>query len=169
MAATDTAKQGSAAVKAVETPEAKGSAAVDKTVATTKTPETKTPDTTKTETHDATKTPDKSKDTSHVTKAPDTTKKTETTHDATKTPDTTKTADTGPVDATKGYLQVFSKPPAKILVDGVDTGMKTPISGHALALTPGKHKITFVIGDDRFTYPQVIKAGSTDTMSKDLQ
>jgi serine/threonine protein kinase len=72
-------------------------------------------------------------------------------------------------DPTKGYLQVFSKPTAKILVDGVDTNMKTPISGHSLALTPGKHKITFVIGDDRFTYPVVIKAGSTENMSKDLQ
>jgi hypothetical protein len=72
-------------------------------------------------------------------------------------------------DPSKGYLQVFSKPPAKILVDGNDSGLKTPISGHTLGLTPGKHKITFVIGDDRFTYPVMIKAGVTDTMSKDLQ
>ena len=75
----------------------------------------------------------------------------------------------GPIDFRCDGMQVFSKPTAKILVDGVDSGMKTPISGHALALTPGKHKITFVIGDDRFTYPQMIKAGSTETMSKDLQ
>jgi hypothetical protein len=73
------------------------------------------------------------------------------------------------VDPTKGYLQVFSKPAAKILVDMNDTGLKTPISGQALALPPGKHKITFVIGDDRFTYPVIIKAGVTETMSKDLQ
>ena len=38
-----------------------------------------------------------------------------------------------------------------------------------LALTPGKHKVTFVIRDDRFTYPVTIKQGSTETMSKDLQ
>ena len=148
-------------MKAVETPDTKGSAStktasVDKTVVTpNKTPETKTE--TKTE-KTTTKTPE-----TKVTK-------TETTKTSTKTAETTKTAaETGPADASKGYLQVFSKPPAKILVDGVDSGMKTPISGHALALTPGKHKITFVIGDDRFTYPQVIKAGSTETMSKDLQ
>jgi hypothetical protein len=72
-------------------------------------------------------------------------------------------------DPNKGYLQVFSKPPAKILVDNVDTNLKTPISGQTLSLAPGKHKVTFVIGDDRFTYPVVIKAGVTETMSKDLQ
>jgi len=64
---------------------------------------------------------------------------------------------------------VFSKPQAKILVDGVETGMKTPINGHALQLAPGKHKVTFVIGDDRFTYPVTIKAGATESLSKDLQ
>jgi serine/threonine protein kinase len=146
-------------VKTPEVPETKGSAS-------TKTPEVKT-DTVKT----TTKTPDtshatttKTPDTSHAT----TTKTPDTTHpDHTKT-DTTKT-DTAAADPTKGYLQVFSKPPAKILVDGVDSGLKTPISGHTLALTPGKHKVTFVIGDDRFTYPVTIKQGSTETMSKDLQ
>jgi hypothetical protein len=84
-----------------------------------------------------------------------------------KTGGGTKTGDKD--DPTKGYLQVFSKPAAKILVDGNETGLKTPISGHALPLTPGKHKITFVIGDDRFTYPVMIKAGSTESMTKDLQ
>jgi hypothetical protein len=92
------------------------------------------------------------------------------THDVTTTKTDTKTdTKTEKGDPTKGYLQVFSKPNAKILVDGVDTNMKTPISGHALPLAPGKHKITFVIGDDRFTYPVVIKAGQTEQMSKDLQ
>jgi len=67
-------------------------------------------------------------------------------------------------------LAGIDKPDAgAILVDGVDSGLKTPISGHALALTPGKHKITFVIGDDRFTYPTMIKAGFTERMSTDLQ
>ena len=69
----------------------------------------------------------------------------------------------------KGYLQVFSTPAAKILIDGVDTGLTTPIKGKALALTPGKHKVTFVIGADRYTYFVVTKSGQTDTMTKDLQ
>jgi hypothetical protein len=69
----------------------------------------------------------------------------------------------------KGYLQVFSKPEAKILIDGVDTGLTTPIKGQALALTPGKHKVTFVIDSHRFTFPVETKSGQTDTMTKDLQ
>lgn len=69
----------------------------------------------------------------------------------------------------QGYLQVFSKPTARIFIDGVDTGLSTPIQGKALALTPGKHKVTFVIGGDRFTYFVQTKSGQTDTMTKDLQ
>jgi hypothetical protein len=146
-------------VKTPEVPETKGSASTKTTDVSHTTTTTKTPDTS----HTTTKTPD----TSHTTT---TTKATDTTHpDHTKTTDTTKATDGGAADPTKGYLQVFSKPPAKILVDGVDSGLKTPISGHTLSLTPGKHKVTFVIGDDRFTYPVTIKQGSTETMSKDLQ
>ena len=137
--------------------------------------------------------PKKPGDAKTVEKAPDTktdTKKTDTKKSGvtdtkatdTKASDTKKTGDTHttetkpPVDTkatggdpNKGYLQVFSKPPAKIFVDGTDTGLKTPISGQSLQLAPGKHKITFAIGDDRFTYPVQIKAGVTETMSKDLQ
>jgi len=71
--------------------------------------------------------------------------------------------------ANQGYLELSSKPSAKILIDGEDTGFTTPISGKKMALAPGKHKVTFVIGIDRFTYPVVIKAGETTSMSKDLQ
>ncbi len=69
----------------------------------------------------------------------------------------------------KGYLQVYSKPSAKVSVDGKDTGMSTPVTGTKLALTPGKHKVTFVIGNDKHTFPVTIKAGETATLSKDLQ
>jgi hypothetical protein len=85
-------------------------------------------------------------------------------------PTDTKPTDTKVAgDPNKGYLQLFSKPQAKILIDGTDTNLKTPIAGQQLQLAPGKHKVTFVIGDDRFTYPVQIKAGVTETMSKDLQ
>jgi hypothetical protein len=47
--------------------------------------------------------------------------------------------------------------------------MTTPIKGHKLALAPGKHKITFVVGNDHFTYAVQIQAGQTETMSKDVQ
>jgi hypothetical protein len=63
-------------------------------------------------------------------------------------------------------LQVDSKPSAKLFVDGTDTGKKTPTK---LTLAPGKHKITFSIGDDKITYPVVIKAGEVQVMTKELQ
>ena len=68
-----------------------------------------------------------------------------------------------------GYLQVNSKPPARVRIDGKDTGLTTPIAGKKLELSSGKHKVTLVIDGDSFTYPVVIKAGETETMSKDLQ
>jgi serine/threonine protein kinase len=97
-------------------------------------------------------------------------------NDNTKTPpgtprstatDTTPTPapSTGTSDA-KGYLQLDSKPAARIAVDGADTGKHTPTK---LTLPPGKHKITFSIGDDRFSYPIVIRPGETQAMTKDLQ
>ena len=36
-------------------------------------------------------------------------------------------------------------------------------------IMPGKHKIAFVVGDDRFTYPFVVEPGQVTTVSKDLQ
>jgi tetratricopeptide (TPR) repeat protein len=70
------------------------------------------------------------------------------------------------LDDDAGYLQVSSKPAAKILIDGKDTGRTTPLE---LALVPGKHKVTFVVGRDRYTYAVTIKAGQTESMTKDLQ
>jgi hypothetical protein len=137
-----------------------GTKATDTKATDTKATDTKATATKATDTK-ATDTPTKPTDT----QATDTkTKATDTKATDTKATDTKAAG-----DPTKGYLQVYSKPPAKILVDGVDTGMKTPISGQTLPMAPGKHKVTFVIGDDRFTYPVVIKVGSTETMSKDLQ
>jgi hypothetical protein len=69
----------------------------------------------------------------------------------------------------EGYLNVFSEPPARIEVDGKDTGMTTPIDGQELMLSAGKHKITFIVRGERFTYTAYIKAGKTATISKDLQ
>jgi eukaryotic-like serine/threonine-protein kinase len=70
----------------------------------------------------------------------------------------------------KGYLAVISKPVAKIFVDGVDTGLSTPISGQSLPLAPGKHRVTFVINNDkdRITFVVTIKPGEITTLQKDL-
>jgi serine/threonine protein kinase len=151
--------------------------ASDTKASDTKSSDTKSSDTKSSDTKssDSKSSDSKKTDRSSDAKKTDTTdtKSTDTKVTDTKKTDT-KVADTkietkAAGDPSKGYLQVFSKPPAKILIDGNDTGLKTPISGQALGLDPGKHKITFVIGDDRFTYPVIIKAGVTDTMSKDLQ
>jgi hypothetical protein len=69
----------------------------------------------------------------------------------------------------KGWVQLTSKPSAKILVDGNDTGLSTPITGRTLALTPGKHRITFQIGGDKYTFTVTVKAGETVTLDKMLQ
>jgi hypothetical protein len=69
----------------------------------------------------------------------------------------------------EGYLQLNSKPAAKVFIDGVDTGLTTPVSGKQLKLPAGRHKVTFLIGTDRFTYPVLIVDGQTETMTKDLQ
>jgi hypothetical protein len=65
-----------------------------------------------------------------------------------------------------GIANIYCKPDAKLLVDGTPTGQTTPAH---LRLSAGKHKLTFVLGQDRFTYPVTIKAGESTTISKDLQ
>jgi hypothetical protein len=71
-------------------------------------------------------------------------------------------------DAAKGYLAVTSKSTARIAVDGVETGLSTPITGHMLPLSPGKHRVTFLIGDDHPTFTVAIKAGENTALHKDL-
>jgi hypothetical protein len=68
-----------------------------------------------------------------------------------------------------GYLTLTSKPRAKILIDHVDTGRMTPITGRSLPLAPGKHRVTFWIGDDKYTFPATIHAGQTTALVKDFQ
>jgi hypothetical protein len=66
----------------------------------------------------------------------------------------------------KGSVKIACTPPARITIDGRDTGKTTPVM--ITGLTPGKHHVTFVIGDDRFTYAVTVKPGETATLSKDL-
>jgi hypothetical protein len=64
-------------------------------------------------------------------------------------------------------LHVEAKPmTANIVLDGVDTGH---IGAADLVVTPGKHKITFQVGDDRYTYPVTVEADQTATVSKNLE
>jgi serine/threonine protein kinase len=74
-----------------------------------------------------------------------------------------------PTDPSQGLLVVSSKPAAKLLIDGTDTGKSTSSQPLTFPLTPGKHRVSLVVGGDRYTYPIVVKAGQTETMNKDLQ
>ena len=63
-----------------------------------------------------------------------------------------------------GHLKVFNVTPAKILVDGKAVGI-TPIS---LDLAPGKHKVTFAVGDNKHTYVVELGAAADVTLRKDI-
>lgn len=65
----------------------------------------------------------------------------------------------------QGRMRIESIPAADILLDTKPVG-HTPV---LITTTPGKHRVTFVIGADRYTYPVNVKAGETETLSKDLQ
>jgi hypothetical protein len=69
----------------------------------------------------------------------------------------------------KGYLNVSNTTAARILIDGEDTGLTTPITGHMLPLTPGVHRITFMIRTDKVTFSVTIAPGETFTLQKDLR
>ena len=69
----------------------------------------------------------------------------------------------------KGFLVANTKPWAKVLVDGRDTGKTTPILPRAkIAIKPGKHKVTFVVGGKKFHYNVNIVAGETARLIKKL-
>jgi hypothetical protein len=72
-------------------------------------------------------------------------------------------------DPALGTLNVFSKPNAEIMIDGRRMDLWTPIRGTQLQLPPGTHKVTFVLGGDRYTYPVELEAGKTLTLDKDLR
>jgi hypothetical protein len=50
-----------------------------------------------------------------------------------------------PAQGERGFLDIVSDPPAKIVVDGADTGKTTP--QHRLELSVGHHKLTLITLD----------------------
>jgi hypothetical protein len=76
---------------------------------------------------------------------------------------------TAKTDDPNGYLVAYTTPWAKVSIDGKDTGKMTPIAPRAkIALPPGKHKVTFVVGRESWSYTVTIKAGETSKITKDL-
>jgi serine/threonine protein kinase len=68
-----------------------------------------------------------------------------------------------------GFLVAWTTPWARVFIDGKDTGKMTPIAPRAkVALEPGKHRVTFVVGSERFSYPVVIEAGETKKLRQEL-
>ncbi|HUH04340.1 MAG TPA: PEGA domain-containing protein, partial [Kofleriaceae bacterium] len=72
-------------------------------------------------------------------------------------------------DDTQGYLIANTTPWARVWIDGKDTGRSTPIARRSkIKLAPGKHKVVFVVGNQKFPYSVVITAGETSKLVKDL-
>jgi hypothetical protein len=68
-------------------------------------------------------------------------------------------------DADTGYLDVTSDPPAKVIVDDVDTGKTTP--AQHLPLKVGHHKLTLVTSDGarKRSIGFTVDAGQTTKLS----
>ncbi|HLL22047.1 MAG TPA: hypothetical protein VK427_07945, partial [Kofleriaceae bacterium] len=79
--------------------------------------------------------------------------------------------DDNPIDRaaslpSKGFLKIVPPAGAQIMIDSA------PPAGsiNKLALTPGKHKVMFILGADKHTFSVTVKAGETVTLDKhDLQ
>jgi hypothetical protein len=69
----------------------------------------------------------------------------------------------------KGFLVIASKPWARVLVDGKDTGRNTPIPpSNPLALPAGNHEITLEVKSKRFNFTVTIRADETHRLIKTL-
>lgn len=68
-------------------------------------------------------------------------------------------------DEPRGTLRIQSTPAAKVFLDGMPVG-ETPV---LLRVVPGQHKITFQVGDQKWTYSAKVAAGKTESITKDLR
>jgi hypothetical protein len=66
-----------------------------------------------------------------------------------------------------GYAQISCNQAARVAIDGKDVGA-TPIGGHQLPLSPGKHKVTFSFDTQKLSFQIVIKAGEVTQMHKEF-
>jgi hypothetical protein len=68
-----------------------------------------------------------------------------------------------------GYLLADTTPPARVLVDGKDTGLTTPVTARdKIPLAPGKHAVTFVVGAEQFKTDVTIEPGKDKNLRRDL-
>jgi serine/threonine protein kinase len=68
-----------------------------------------------------------------------------------------------------GFLIANTQPWARVLIDGHDTGKSTPIAPRSkVALKPGKHMVTFVVGGKKFDYEIVVRPGEDTRLIRKL-
>ena len=69
----------------------------------------------------------------------------------------------------EGYLIANSRPYAKVIIDGKDSGKVTPIAPRdRIPLKPGKHVVTFLTSDKRASFDVVVKAGEEVKLVRNL-
>ena len=62
-----------------------------------------------------------------------------------------------------------SRPYAKVIIDGKDSGKVTPIAPRdRIPLKPGKHVVTFLTSDKRASFDVVVKPGEEVKLVRNL-
>ena len=71
--------------------------------------------------------------------------------------------------ADQGMFTAYTKPWARVFIDGKDTGKMTPIAPRsAIPLSPGTHKVVFAVGDQKFPFTVTIRPGEKKNLVKVL-
>ncbi|MBK6578210.1 MAG: serine/threonine protein kinase [Sandaracinaceae bacterium] len=73
--------------------------------------------------------------------------------------DTADSTTTAPAAGGATTLDINTIPAARVFLDGVDTGRRTPIRG--LVVTPGRHVVELRVGDTSHRYPVVASPGES--------
>ncbi len=69
----------------------------------------------------------------------------------------------------QGSFTAYTKPWARVFIDGKDTGKMTPIAPRsAIPLSPGSHKVVFAVGDQKFPFTVTIRPGEKKNLVKVL-
>ncbi len=67
--------------------------------------------------------------------------------------------------ADQGLFTAYTKPWARVFIDGRDTGKMTPIAPRsAIPLSPGNHKVVFQVGDQKFPFTVTIRPGEAKNL-----
>jgi len=67
----------------------------------------------------------------------------------------------------QGFLRLSSRPPARVTVDGQDTGQTTPVIN--LGLAPGRHKVRLDAGPRSDEFEVVIRAGKVSVVIRQIR